>query len=166
VVKFKASEFRFRKEPTDYAPKPDFVPLIWVKRDDPDDGGHGAADGGDDAMDTPDSRSRPFGTESSQLQQAGPSTAAPGTSNTVASLIAVTPFNPNSQTPNAIEVVKKLHEISPSLEGRSSSLASHRVSVEALRMALDAVAVEHSRSNRPARGRVSTIGRISPMASK
>jgi hypothetical protein len=32
VVKFKAFEFRFRRNPADYVPEPDFVPLIWVKK--------------------------------------------------------------------------------------------------------------------------------------
>jgi hypothetical protein len=59
VVKFKAFEFSFRREPADYVLDPDFVPLIWVKKDDADDGGEGAPDGGDDAMDTSEPRVRP-----------------------------------------------------------------------------------------------------------
>jgi hypothetical protein len=45
VVKFKAFEFRFRREPADYIPEPDFVPFVWVKKDDPGEGGGGAPDG-------------------------------------------------------------------------------------------------------------------------
>jgi hypothetical protein len=150
LVKFKAFEFRFRREPADYVPEQDFVPLIWVRRDDPDEGGDGAAEGDDDAMDTTKTRLGPD-TVSSQPQQAGPSTSAPVTARMVASVIAVTPFNPN-QNPNSIEAVKKLRAISPSLEGRSSSLASPQVSAEALRVALDVAAAEHSRSDRPVEG--------------
>jgi hypothetical protein len=108
VVKFKAFEFRFRREPTDYVPELDFVPFIWVKRDDPDEGGDIAVDGDDDAMDTSESRLGPAGSATTQPQQAGPSTSAPGIASKVAPIIVVTPFNPNMQTPNAIEVVKKM----------------------------------------------------------
>jgi hypothetical protein len=116
-------------------------------------------------------------TGSSQVQQTGASASAPVVAHTVASLIAVTSFNPNPQTPNVIKVVKRLRAISSSLEGRSSTVASLRVSAEALRMALDAASsdspvagrqqssvspLEHSRSDRPARGRVCTLGHISP----
>jgi hypothetical protein len=52
VVKLKAFEFRFRKESEDYVPEPDFVPLVWVKRDDADDDGDGNDAADDDAMDT------------------------------------------------------------------------------------------------------------------
>jgi hypothetical protein len=38
VVKFKAYEFCFRREPADYVSEQDFVPLIWVK-DDANEGG-------------------------------------------------------------------------------------------------------------------------------
>jgi hypothetical protein len=50
VVKVKAFKFRFRREPADYVPEPDFVPLLWVRKDDSDEGGDGAAEGDDDAM--------------------------------------------------------------------------------------------------------------------
>jgi hypothetical protein len=41
VVKLKAFEFRFRGEPDDYVSEPDFIPLVWVKKDDADDEGDG-----------------------------------------------------------------------------------------------------------------------------
>jgi hypothetical protein len=94
LVKFKAFEFRFSREPADYVPEQDLVPLIWVRRDDPDEGGDGAAEGDDDAMDTAETRLVPD-TVSSQPQQAGRSTSTLGIVRMVASVIAVTPFNPN-----------------------------------------------------------------------
>lgn len=75
-------------------------------------------------------------------------------------------------------MVKKLRAISPSLEGRSSTPVGPRVSAEALRMAIDAASSDRpcqqsspstlvlSRSDRPARERVFTLGRISPAAAK
>jgi hypothetical protein len=76
VVKFKAFEFHFRREPTDYVPEPDFVPLIWVRRDDSDEGADGAAEGDDDGTDTSETRLGPD-IVSTQSQQVGPSTWLP-----------------------------------------------------------------------------------------
>jgi hypothetical protein len=45
VVKLKAYELPFRKELFDYVSGPDFVPLVWVKKDDGDEGGDGNGDG-------------------------------------------------------------------------------------------------------------------------
>jgi hypothetical protein len=52
VVKFKSYAFGFRREPADFVPELDFVPKIWVKKDDSHDADDGPGDGGDDAMDT------------------------------------------------------------------------------------------------------------------
>jgi hypothetical protein len=67
------------------------------------------------------------------------------------------------------------------LEGTSPVAASPPVTAEALRIALDAAssdspgaarqqadasALEHARSDRPARGRVCTLGRITPAAAR
>nr|XP_051201493.1 uncharacterized protein LOC127314991 [Lolium perenne] len=176
VVKFKAFEFRFRREPADYIPEPDFVPLVWVKKDDSDEGGEGAPDGGDDAMDTSEPRVGPSASGTSQVQRGGSSSSAPGVTHAMAPVFAVMPFNPNPQTPNAIEAVKRLRAVSPSLEAPSSAAATTRVSAEDLRLALDAVssgsslstgpAVDHSRSDRPARGRVCTLARTTPAAAR
>jgi hypothetical protein len=103
---------------------------------------------------------------STQSKQAGPSTSAPGTAHMLASVIAVTPFNPNPQTPHVFEAVKKLQAISPSLEGRSSSLPSPQVSAKALCVALDAAVTEQPRLDRLAQGRILTLGRISPATSR
>jgi hypothetical protein len=55
VVKFKAYEFCFHREPADYVSEQNFVPLIWVK-DDADEGGDGSGDVGDDVMETSEPR--------------------------------------------------------------------------------------------------------------
>jgi hypothetical protein len=176
VVKFKAFEFRFRREPADYIPEPDFVPLIWVKKDDSDEGGEGAPDGGDDAMDTSEPRLGPSVSGTSQVQQGGPSSSAPRGAQAMAPVYAVTPFNPNPKTPFAIEAVKRLRAISPSLEAPPSGVASPRVSADALRLALDAVSSvsplpsslvgDRPRLDRPARGRVCTLARTTPAAAR
>jgi hypothetical protein len=62
MVKFNVFEFCFHREPVDYVLDPDFVLFIWVKKDDADDGGEGAPDGGDDAMDTFEPRVGPSDT--------------------------------------------------------------------------------------------------------
>jgi hypothetical protein len=56
IVKLKAFEFRFRRELVGYVSEPDFIPMVWVKRDNPEDGDDGTGDGGGDAMDTSESR--------------------------------------------------------------------------------------------------------------
>jgi hypothetical protein len=43
VVKMKAYEFRFCREPDDYLQEPEFLPLIWVRKD---GGGDDHRDGG------------------------------------------------------------------------------------------------------------------------
>jgi hypothetical protein len=50
---------------------------------------------------------------------------------------AVTPFNPNPQTPRAIKIVAKLRATSPSLEATVQMGGSLRVSAEELRLALE-----------------------------
>jgi hypothetical protein len=95
MIKFKAFEFCFRRDHADYIPEPDFVPLIWVKRDDCDEGGEGAPDDGDDAMDTSEPRMGPSGSGTSQVQQGGPTTSAPGGTQAMAPAFVVTPVNPN-----------------------------------------------------------------------
>jgi hypothetical protein len=56
VVRLKGYEFRFRREPVNYVPEPDFIPFIWRKRSDGDDDGNGREH--EDAMDISDSRVR------------------------------------------------------------------------------------------------------------
>jgi hypothetical protein len=95
VVKFKAFEFHFRREPAHYIPEPDFVPLVWVNKDDPDEGGEGAPDGGDDAMDTSEPRVGPSASGTSQVQRGGSSSSAHVVTHAMAPVFVVTPFNPN-----------------------------------------------------------------------
>jgi hypothetical protein len=58
-------------------------------------GGDGAADGGDDSMDTSESRLGPSGTQAKQVQQISSSVSVPRAAHTMAYLIAVMPFNLN-----------------------------------------------------------------------
>jgi hypothetical protein len=121
VVKFKSYVFRFRREPADFVPEQDFVPLIWVKQDDSDDGGDGSGEGGDDAMDTSEptatapSASTPLAAGAPAAQSGMNVTTSTGGANKVATHIVVTHFNLNPQTPHAITIVAKLRVTSPSL---------------------------------------------------
>ncbi|KAK1574711.1 hypothetical protein QYE76_008212 [Lolium multiflorum] len=56
VVELKSFEFRFRREPTDFFPDPDFVPFLWEKKNDGNDEGGAAGADDNDAMDTSDGR--------------------------------------------------------------------------------------------------------------
>jgi hypothetical protein len=112
-------------------------------------------------------RSREWGPQFLGLHKfsRGSSSSAPGVTHAMAPVFAVTPFNPNPQTPHAIEVVNRLRVVSPSLEASPSAAATPRVSVDDLRLALDAacssfVLSSGHRSNRPARGRVCTLAHL------
>jgi hypothetical protein len=127
-------------------------------------------------MDTSEPRVGPSASGTSQVQQGGSSSSAPGVTHAMAPVFAVTPFNPNPQTPHAIEAVKRLRAVSPSLEAQRFAATTPRVSADDLCMALDAVssgssmspgfAADHSRSDRPARGRVCTLARTTPAAAR
>jgi hypothetical protein len=58
LVKFKGFDFHFHREPDDFEDDVDFIPLVWVKKDDGDEGGSGNGID-DDAMDTSDARIGP-----------------------------------------------------------------------------------------------------------
>ncbi|KAM0918829.1 hypothetical protein ACQ4PT_008574 [Festuca glaucescens] len=66
VVKLKAFEFHFTKEPADYVPESDFIPLVWEKKPDGDGDGGAPGNDDDDAMDTSDSRAGPSVSTSTQ----------------------------------------------------------------------------------------------------
>ncbi|KAK1644768.1 hypothetical protein QYE76_062573 [Lolium multiflorum] len=160
VVKLKAFEFRFRREPEDYVPEPDFIPLIWIKKDDADDDGDGNDAGDEDAMDTSEARVGPSTSVSAiGAVGAGGSQSAGGT-RSVQAVMALTPFNPNPQTPKAMEVVDRLRRTSPTLEARGLRLPSMG---ESASFQGDAMSPRH---DRPARGRVCTLGRTTPAAAR
>jgi hypothetical protein len=96
-------------------------------------------------------------------------------------MIAVTPFSPNPQMPRAKEIVADLRVTSPELEARTVHGKSPRVSAEHLKEALSSVLPQSKpagnpllvrpefvspRSDRPARGRVCTLGRVTPAAAR
>jgi hypothetical protein len=72
-----------------------FCSFVWVKRDNPDEGDEGAQDGGDDAIDTSEPIVGPSATGTSQVQQGGSSSLAPGVTHAMTPVFVVTPFNPN-----------------------------------------------------------------------
>jgi hypothetical protein len=83
----------------------------------------------------------------------------------------VAPFNSNPQTPRAIEIVAKLRVTSPSLEAAVQSGASPRIFAEELRLAMEGASSasppsDRPRSDRPARGRVFTLDRVTPVAAR
>jgi hypothetical protein len=120
VVKLKGYEFRFRREPAEYIPEPDFVPFIWRQKD--EGGGDDGANGKDpdDAMDTSDSLPAPSGTVLPIAQTGTSTTSHSGVSRSATLQMVVTPFNPNPQTPKALEVVEKLRKTYPWLEATPS----------------------------------------------
>jgi hypothetical protein len=124
-----------------------------------------------DAMDTSEPRVGPSASETSQFQQGGSSSSPTGVTHAMAPVFAVTPFNPNPQTPHAIEAVNRLLAVSPSLEASPSASATPRVSADDLRLALDAACSGSTfsfghRSDIPARGRVCTLARTTPAAAR
>jgi hypothetical protein len=160
VVKLKAFEFRFRREPEDYVPEPDFIPLIWIKKDDADDEGDGNDAGDDDAMDTSEARAGPSTSMAPLGAVGGGGNQTSGGSRSVSAMMALTPFNPNPQTPKAKEIVDRLRRTSPTLEARGLRLPS---------MGATATVQGDSfspRSDRPARGCVCTLGRTTPAAAR
>jgi hypothetical protein len=91
--------------------------------------------------------------------------------NKVVTHFVVTPFNPNPQTPRAIEIVAKFRVTSPSLEATVQAGASPKVSMEDLRLALERASAasppsDRPRTDRPARGRVFTLGHVTPAAAR
>jgi hypothetical protein len=90
-------------------------------------------------------------------------TTSTGAANKVATHIAVTHFNLNPQMPHAIVIVAKLRVTSPSLEGTFQKGLCPRVSAGDLRLALAEASSASPPavcpcSDRPARGRVFTLG--------
>ncbi|KAM0908010.1 hypothetical protein ACQ4PT_015726 [Festuca glaucescens] len=175
LVKFKGFDFRFRREPDDFEHDADFIPFIWVKKDDGDEGGSGNGLD-DDAMDTSEARIGPSEVVTPQAQTGGSSSGGAGGVKTAS--IAVTPFNPNPQNPLAKEMVAKLRVLSPGLERRSPPTRP-LVSAQELHMALSLATPQSSplmqgtpsasgslASDRPARGRVHTLGRLTHSASR
>jgi hypothetical protein len=171
VVRLKGFEFRFRREPSDFVPEPDFAPYMWKKRDEgsDDDGAYGG--GPDDAMDTSDTGARPSATGTTPPQAGAAGGVPPGVSRTAVLGIAVTPFNPNPMTPTAAEVVARLRKEVPWLEGHSPPAVHDlggRVSptqgaiAEEVTQVTPMNAVVSSSLCSPARGRTHTMRRTIP----
>jgi hypothetical protein len=78
----------------------------------------------------------------------------------VPALMALTPFNPNPQTPKAMEIVDRLRRTSPTLEARGSQLPSMGATVT---VQGDTIS---PRSDRPARGCICTLGRTTPATAR
>jgi hypothetical protein len=107
----------------------------------------------------------PPAAEAPASQSRGNGTAATWSVNKAVTHFAVAPFNSNPQTPRAIEIVAKLRVTSPSLEAAVQSGASPRIFAEELRLAMEGASSasppsDRPRSDRPARGRLFTIGRV------
>jgi hypothetical protein len=164
LVQFKGFDFRFRREPDDFVPDDSFIPLVWVKKDDSDEGDNDN-DGDDDVMDTSDAPLEPPRSSALHEQPGGSGSLGAGGARTVS--IAVTPFCSNPQTKLAKEMVAKLRALSPGLERQSPRSI---VSAHDLRKALAMVSPQPSTclqgsssasgssSDRPARGEFTRLG--------
>ena len=103
-VMLKGYAFRFKKEAADYVSEPDFVPFVWRCQDKEDDG-KGLEDRNRDGADGLDAaKSVEEDTPMPQVQSA----TGPGTSSLGLFDYAVTPINPNPQTPRGKEIVAQL----------------------------------------------------------
>ena len=109
-IMLKGYNFRFTKETSDYVPEPDFVPFLW-RRHEKDDDAKGPEDKNHDDAAAQDPPRAADG--DTQMPQA-PDTTAPRAASLglVGSLdalrgIAVTPINPNPQTPRGKEIVAR-----------------------------------------------------------
>ncbi|XP_051179109.1 uncharacterized protein [Lolium perenne] len=122
VVKLKGYEFRFTREPAGYVAEPDFVPFIWKRKDGDSEDGRGKDI--DDAMDTSEPALGPSASTSQQQPVSRTGAAQNGKPPAASTHYAVTPFNPNPQTPRGREIVAAMRVSHPSLERRAPSPSS------------------------------------------
>jgi hypothetical protein len=126
-------------------------------------------------MDTSDTRMGHSVSTTLQVQPGGSGAPFSCVAHTIATQIVVMPFQSNSQTPRAIENVPRLRATNHSMERWSLPEVSPWVSADELKKVLSLVCTQHHtppsrpslespRSDRPTRGRVFTVRRMTPAA--
>jgi hypothetical protein len=151
VVKLKGYDLFFRREPADLVADPDFTPFFWRRKgDDQDDEDLGKEKENDGTKEPGQNGSHVVNTEVDASQTPSATSSGKSVSGTTQGasgfFVAVTPFNPNPQSPRGKGIFARAQSISPGLVASSPTacIAPPSFSLEAIAYTISVLVEESS----------------------